>query len=206
MFQGEKMNIYSLLLSTLLLFSVNGVYAESYRIDTTGGHASINFRIKHLGYSWLTGRFDKFAGTFNFDEKNPEKSSASLTVKTRSINSGHSLRDIHVRGDKLLNVRKFPEARFVSTSYKPLNKTSGVLQGKLLLHGVTRPVSMTVKEVGAGDDPWGGYRRGYETSFKIRLHDFGIKHKLGKASEELELTIYLEGIKDTSSSDTANDN
>ncbi len=195
--------IYTLLIATLLMFIGTSISAESYRIDITGGHASINFKIKHLGYSWLTGRFNKFAGTFYFDENNPEKSKVSITVKTRSIDSAHALRDIHLRGDKFLHVKKYPEARFVSSSYKPTSKTSGVLKGNLLLHGVTRAVSMTIKEVGAGKDPWGGFRRGYETSFKIRLNDFGIKHSLGRASEELELTIYLEGIKDTSESDTS---
>jgi polyisoprenoid-binding protein YceI len=197
---------YVMLIATSVLFNLTGVYAESYLIDITGGHASINFKIKHLGYSWLTGRFNKFAGTFNFDEKNPGKSNISLTVKTASIDSAHALRDTHLRGAKYLNVRKYPEARFVSTRYQPSSKTSGILHGNLNLHGVSRPVSMTVNQVGAGEDPWGGFRRGFETSFKIRLHDFGIRHNLGKASEELELSIFLEGIRDSSLSEIKNEN
>ena len=190
--------------TVLLMLVFGSVSAESYRIDTTGAHASINFKIKHLGYSWLTGRFNSFAGTFNFDENKPENSKVSITAKTASIDSAHALRDIHLRGDKYLNVKKYPEANFVSTSYKPINKTSGILQGNFQLHGVTRPVTMTINEVGAGKDPWGGFRRGYETSFKIRLHDYNIMHDLGAASEELELTIYLEGVQDTSSSEILN--
>jgi polyisoprenoid-binding protein YceI len=197
---------YVMLIATSVLFNLTGVYAESYLIDITGGHASINFKIKHLGYSWLTGRFNKFAGTFNFDEKNPGKSNISLTVKTASIDSAHALRDTHLRGAKYLNVRKYPEARFVSTRYQPSSKTSGILHGNLNFHGVSRPVSMTVNQVGAGEDPWGGFRRGFETSFKIRLHDFGIRHNLGKASEELELSIFLEGIRDSSLSEIKNEN
>ncbi len=182
----------------VVVFTVNPIMAEKYTIDVVGGHASINFKIKHLGYSWLTGRFDKFAGSFDYDEKNPENSKASLTVKTRSLNTAHALRDGHLRGSKYLNVKKYPEAKFRTISYKPINKTSGVLTGNLSLHGVTRQVSMTIKEVGAGNDPWGGYRRGYETTFKIKLRDYGINHKLGKASEVLELNIFLEGIKNES--------
>ena len=191
-------------IAVLLLFTFNLVSAEPYRVDTSGAHASINFKIKHLGYSWLTGRFNTFAGTFNFDENKPENSKVSITVKTASIDTAHALRDRHLRGAKYLNVNKYPEANFVTTSYKPVSKTSGVLQGNFQLHGVTRPVSMTINEVGAGKDPWGGFRRGYETSFKIRLHDYGIKHDLGQASEELELTIYLEGIQDPSFSEILN--
>ena len=56
----------SLLISTLAMTAS----AADYVIDTKGAHASINFKIQHLGYSWLTGRFDKFSGKFNYDENN----------------------------------------------------------------------------------------------------------------------------------------
>jgi len=171
--------------------------ADNYRIDTLGGHASVNFRIKHLGYSWLTGRFTKFAGTFQYDEKNLSKSKISMTIKTKSFDSDHALRDTHIRGAKYLNVRKFPEARFVSTSYTPIDKNTARLTGKFSLHGVTKDISTMITHIGGGKDPWGGYRQGFETHFKIRLKDYGIKHNLGPASEELELSIYLEGVKES---------
>ncbi len=187
---------FSLVFASLLLSLSSNVLADKYRIDTEGGHASINFKIKHLGYSWLTGRFNDFKGTFFYDTKNPSKSHIEVTVKTKSIDSGHAERDKHLRGKKFLNVRKFPEAKFMSTHYKQTSKTSGILNGQLSLHGITKPVSMSIKQIGAGRDPWGGFRRGFETRLKIRLGDFGIKHSLGSASEELELIIYIEGIKD----------
>ena len=198
-------NIVFILSLLMSLLSTSALHADLYLIDTVGSHASVNFKIKHLGYSWLTGRFDKFKGTFSYDEKHPEKSSIGITVQTSSINSAHALRDKHLRGNKFLNIKKYPIAKFTSDSYQPTGKNSGivgVLKGKLSLHGVTRTVSMNIKQVGAGADPWGGFRRGFETSLTIRLHDYGIKHDLGSASEELELTIYIEGIKDDSVDDT----
>lgn len=189
--------IWLIPLFTSLLFSVSSsVLADKYRIDTEGAHASINFKIKHLGYSWLTGRFNNFKGSFFYDTKQPNKSHIEITVKTNSVDSAHAERDKHLRSKKFLNVRQFPEAKFISTRYKQTSKTSGILSGNFSLHGVTKPVSMNIKQIGAGRDPWGGFRRGFETHLKIRLHDYGIKHKLGSASEVLELTIYIEGIKD----------
>ena len=182
-------------LSTLLFSTLT--FADYYRIDTLGGHASVNFKVKHLGYSWLTGRFDKFVGTFHYDDAAPEKSKISMTVKTNSIDSAHALRDNHLRGAKYLNVRKYPEARFVSTSFTPINKTSARLQGKLSIHGVTRDITTTITKIGGGKDPWGGYRQGFETHFKIRLNDYGIKHSLGQSSEEVLLSVYLEGVKES---------
>jgi len=185
-----------LLFSIFLLCFYSSLNADKYRIDTQGAHASINFKIKHLGYSWLTGRFNDFKGTFTYDIRNPAKSHIEVNVKTTSIDSAHAERDKHLRGKKFLHVRKYPEAKFISTSYKQTGKNTGLLKGNLSLHGVTRPVSMKIKQIGAGRDPWGGFRRGFETRLKIRLHDYGIKHDLGPLSEELELTIYIEGIKD----------
>lgn len=195
----QKNKLYRVLLTlTIILFANSAnLFAEEYRIDTEGAHASINFKIKHLGYSWLTGRFNQFHGTFSYDVKKPHESKIELTVKTASVDSNHAERDKHLRGKKFLHVKKFPEAVFISNSYKKTGEKTGLLSGNLTLHGVTRPVSMKVTQLGAGKDPWGGFRRGFETQLTIRLHDYDIKHKLGSASEELELTIYIEGIKDS---------
>ncbi len=183
-------------LTVCLLIMSGSLFAENYRVDTEGAHASINFKIKHLGYSWLTGRFNDFKGAFSYDAKHPNKSKASLVVKTKSVDSNHAERDIHLRGKKFLNVKKYPQAKFVSTSFKQSSNKSALLTGDLTLHGVTRSVTMKVKPVGAGKDPWGGFRRGFETQLTIRLHDYGIKHNLGPVSEELVLDIYIEGVKD----------
>ncbi|MCG8071719.1 MAG: YceI family protein, partial [Candidatus Thiodiazotropha taylori] len=59
------------LLGLLSLAFVLPVNAEEYTIDKKGAHAFIQFRIKHLGYSWLFGRFNDFSGQFSYDEKNP---------------------------------------------------------------------------------------------------------------------------------------
>ena len=186
----------TLVLHVLLLPSLSLLQAQEYRIDTEGAHASINFKIKHLGYSWLTGRFNHLKGQFYYDVKNPDNTRITVSVDTASIDSNHAERDIHLRGKKFLNVKKFPQATFTSTHYQPIDEKRGKLTGDFSLHGVTRPITMVVTQLGAGRDPWGGFRRGFETRFKIRLHDYGIKHNLGAASEELELTIYIEGIKD----------
>ena len=185
-----------LVLTLLLLIQPPSLFAEDYRVDTEGAHASIHFRIKHLGYSWLTGRFNHFKGAFTYDAKKPDASKIEMAVSTASVDSNHAERDKHLRGKKFLNVKKYPLATFISTSYTPTTDKTGKLVGKLTLHGVTRQVTMDITQLGAGKDPWGGFRRGFETRLSIRLHDYGIQHNLGAASETLELTIFIEGIKD----------
>lgn len=169
--------------------------AEKYAIDVEGAHAFVQFRIKHLGYSWLYGRFNTFNGEFTYDEDEPNASTVSVEIDTASIDSNHAERDKHLRGTDFLNVKKYPKATFKSTSYKETVPGKATLVGDLTLHGVTKPVTIDVKKIGSGPDPWGGYRRGFEGTTKIKLKDFGITKNLGPASTQLELTLSVEGIR-----------
>jgi len=101
--------------------------AENYVIDTQGSHAFIQFKIPHLGFSWLLGRFDRFEGTFSYDEKNPSASKVKVTIDTASINSNHAKRDKHLRSKDFLDVKRFPRATFVSTSVEPKGKNKAII-------------------------------------------------------------------------------
>jgi polyisoprenoid-binding protein YceI len=182
-------------LLTTFTLSPSQVYAENYLIDTKGAHAFIQFRIQHLGYSWLTGRFNTFSGTFNYDENNPGASSVQIEIDTASVDSNHAERDKHLRGKDFLHVDKFPKAKFVSTAFKPKGNNAAILEGNLTLHGITQPITIAVEHIGHGPDPWGGYRRGFEGNTKISLADFGINYNLGPKSKDVMVTLSIEGIR-----------
>lgn len=169
--------------------------AADYDIDIKGAHASINFRVKHLGFSWLAGRFDKFNGTFSYDDKAPEKSSVKVEIDTASVNSNHAERDKHLRAADFLDVAQFPTATFVSTSVKPSGDGKATITGDLTLRGVTKQVVIDAVVIGGGSDPWGGTRQGFEGTTKFALADFGIPKDLGPASKEVELTLHVEGVQ-----------
>ncbi len=179
---------------TLFLTSFAAL-AEDYEIDTKGAHAFIQFKISHLGYSWLYGRFNTFDGAFSYDEKNPTASKVTVNIDPASIDSNHAERDKHLRGKDFLHVDKYPQAKFVSTSFKEQGNDKAELVGDLTLHGVTKPITIAVEHTGHGKDPWGGYRRGFAGTTKFALKDFGIDYDLGPASQEVELTLSIEGIR-----------
>ena len=118
-----------------------------------------------------------------------------MTIKTDSVDSNHAERDKHLRGENFLHVDKFPQARFVSTSFEQSNDGRGLLKGAFTLHGVTKPVAINVKYIGEGKDPWGGYRIGFEGTSRIALADFNITRNLGPASKELDLIFAIEGVR-----------
>jgi polyisoprenoid-binding protein YceI len=171
--------------------------AADYVIDTKGAHAFVQFRVKHLGYSWLYGRFNDFSGEFSYDEQKPEDSSIKVVLDTASIDSNHAERDKHLRGDEFLDVKKYPKAEFVSTGYKKTGDNTGELTGNLTLHGVTKPITIAVEHIGGGKDPWGGSRQGFEGRATIKPDEFGIPmaKRLGPASAEVELMLTVEGVR-----------
>jgi len=180
---------------TIVLTVPSLLQAADYLIDTEKAHAFIQFRIKHLGYSWLLGRFNDFDGSFSYDEANPTASRVAVTIRTASIDSNHAERDKHLRGREFLEVDKFPQATFVSTGFTENDDKTAVLTGNLTLHGVTRPVSLAVKHIGHGPDPWGGKRRGFEATTALKLADYNIDFDLGPAAREVELFLSVEGIE-----------
>ncbi|MEM6986658.1 MAG: YceI family protein [Pseudomonadota bacterium] len=171
--------------------------AADYLIDTDGAHAFVQFRVKHLGFSWLHGRFNAFEGTFTLDEEDPSKNAVSVTVDVTSLDSNHEKRDVHLKSADFLNVETFPEATFVSTRFVAGENGKGTLVGDLTLHGVTQSITITVEKVGEGKDPWGGYRAGFEGATSFAMADFGIDavNKLGPASGTVEMMLSVEGIR-----------
>ena len=187
-----------LLISSILslgLLSAGIASAADYEIDVKGAHAFVSFKIKHLGYSWLLGRFNKFEGEFSYDAVEPEKSSINVVIDTASVDSNHAERDKHLRSDDFLDVKKYPTARFKSTGFQIVDENNARVEGDFTLHGVTKSINFPVQKVGEGKDPWGGYRAGFTGKTSLKLADYGITKDLGPASTLVEIELNIEGIR-----------
>jgi len=169
--------------------------AADYVIDTRGAHAFVQFRVQHLGYSWLYGRFNTFDGAFSYDDASPATSKISVTIDTASIDTNHAERDKHLRSADFLDVGKFPKATFVSTAISVNGDGSAKLSGDFTLHGVTKPITLDVKKMGEGKDPWGGYRVGFEGSTTITMADYGMTYNLGPLATQAEIILSFEGMR-----------
>jgi polyisoprenoid-binding protein YceI len=126
--------------------------SERYEIDTGGMHAFVQFKISHLGFSWLYGRFNDFEGEFTFDPENPANSAVQATIQTASVDTNHERRDKHLRSDDFLDVENHPEATFVSTDFVPLGDDRYRLEGEFTLRGVTREVEIILSIEGVRQD------------------------------------------------------
>lgn len=166
--------------------------AADYEIDPA--HSFVEWRIQHLGYSWMYGRFNGIEGQFTYDAAQPGASAVEVTIATDSIDSNHAERDKHLRGEDFLDVGKHPRATFRSTGFEG-DANGGVLSGVLSFHGVEKAIEIPIEKVGEGADPWGGYRAGFHGTYTMTRADFGLDYELGPASTTVELVLGLEGVR-----------
>ncbi len=183
-------------LSAAALATAGQAVADEYIVDTEGQHAFIQFKINHLGYSYILGNFEEFQGRFHYDADDLEAASVEMEVQVNSLNSNHAERDRHFLSDDFLSAGQYPTATFVSTGFEPTGDNEGVLTGGLTLKGETREIEMPVRLMGEGEDPWGNYRAGFEGSTMLTLADFGIDMSaFPEVMHELELYVTFEGVR-----------
>lgn len=193
LYRYTKTLLASALVAVTLTVIAFPAAAADYELDPA--HSFIVFKIQHLGFSWLVGRFNSFQGTMSYDpEDGPESQSITLTIDASSLDTNHAERDKHLRGDDFFNVSEFPTITFESTGYEG-DETGGTLSGELTLLGVTKPISFEVRKVGEGADPWGGYRAGFEGSYTMTRSDFGMDYDLGPAGRTVDIDLYVEAIR-----------
>ena len=183
-------------LAAAALVPLSQAQAADYQIDIEGQHAFVQFKINHLGFSYILGSFETFDGQFHYDADDLDASSVSMEVQVNSLTTNHAERDRHILSADFLNASEFPTATFTSTGFEATGNNEGVVTGELMLHGETQEIEMPVTLMGEGEDPWGNYRAGFEGSTMLTLSDFGIDMSdFPEAMHELELYVTFEGIR-----------
>jgi polyisoprenoid-binding protein YceI len=170
-----------------------GANAADYMIDTKGAHASVNFKVSHLGYSFIKGRFNQFDGEFSYDPANVAASKVTVNVDTTSLDSNHAERDKHIRSGDFIDASKYSTATFTSTSVVDKGDGKLAVTGDLNLHGVTKPITIDAEFIGAGQDPWGGERAGFYGTTRLELADFDIA--VMGTSSYVDMELHVECIK-----------
>ncbi|MCB8890341.1 YceI family protein [Vreelandella malpeensis] len=191
-----KKSLLASAVAAAALIPLSQAQAADYVIDTEGQHAFVQFKISHLGMSYILGSFEEFSGDFTFDEDDLDASSVNVEVQIDSLNSNHAERDRHILSGDFLNASEYPTATFTSTGFESTGDDEGTLTGELTLHGETQEIEMPVTLIGQGEDPWGNYRAGFEGSTTLVLDDYGIDMSdFPEAMHELELYVTFEGIR-----------
>ncbi len=178
--------------SSISIVSAKEATAGAYKVDPS--HSTVSFTVSHLKTSNLTGRFNTVAGDINLGAK--DKSSVKIVIQTSSIDTNHKKRDAKLRGPDFFNAIQYPAIKFVSSIVNFNSKGEPTsIKGNLSMRGKTKEVILKVNFVGAGKDPWGGYRTGYDATTTIKRSDFGMNYMPGGIGNDIKITLNIEAIK-----------
>lgn len=162
------------------------VPAGAYEVDKS--HSRLIWSLDHLGFSTYYGRFESFDVKLQLDPANPAKSSLTFTVDATSVATGNDRLTGEIKD--WFEVTKFPTATFQSTSVTPGTGNTAQVAGNLTLHGVTKPITLSVKLHGAGNHPMAGVPVvGFDGTATIKRSEFGISQAVPAVSDEVNLTF-----------------
>jgi len=153
-------------------------------------HTQVGFSVLHLGFSRYDGVFSNVSGQLTLDPKSPDAISLDVTVPVNSVRTTSAKLDGELKGDQWLNAGKFPTMRFRSTKVTQSGPSTATVAGELTLHGVTRPVVLKARFVGAGVNPLDrSYTAGFFVTGVIKRSDFGVNAYVPMVSDQVGLTI-----------------
>lgn len=157
--------------------AIPGYLAGTWTADPI--HSEVGFAVRHL-VGRTRGRFTGFDATITTGTE-PSTSSVTATIDLASVDTGFAARDAHLRSAEYFDVEHHPTMTYRSTGVR-FADDEWVVDGDLMLHGVTRPVPLVVTVNGFGPDPFGGYRAGFSATARLSRREFGI-----------DLTVPLDG-------------
>lgn len=178
-----------------VLFSMVSFAQNNWEIDPM--HSSVNFTIKHMGISFVQGRFDKFGGKVVTKGANLDNATFNLAVATETINTGVDMRDKHLKSDDFFAAGKYPDMTFEGTSVTKDKNGSYVIEGKLTIKDVTKKISVPVTFGGITKNKDGKELMGLQAKFTIDRLEYNIKYDPTGAgvAKDVDVNVYLELIK-----------
>ena len=170
------------------------VQAGAYKLDPA--HGKITWSVNHLGFSTYYGQFVNVQATLNLDPANPSASTLTATIPLTDVDPNSDGLKAHLQTPDFFDTANHPVATFrsVHIMLDPAKPNEAMVHGELTLRGVTKPVTMEVEFNQAGQTR-GGYKAGFDGEATIKRSDFGITYALPGVSDEVELHIEGEFVK-----------
>jgi polyisoprenoid-binding protein YceI len=137
-------------------------------------HAEIQFKVKHLMISTVTGSFREFEGEVETTGDDFTTAKARFSAPIRSISTNNEQRDAHLLAGDFFDAENHPNLTFVSDRLEPVDDENYKVYGTLTIRGVSKPVVLDAELGGVAKDPWGNTRAGFTVTGKINRQDFGV--------------------------------
>jgi polyisoprenoid-binding protein YceI len=144
----------------------------AFTIDTS--HSDVAFTARHMVFAKVRGHFGKWTARLDYDASDPTQSTLAVDIDVASIDTHEAKRDGHLLSADFFDAEKFPKITYQSRRIERVGDRKFRVVGDLTIHGVTRETSLEVEQLGAGKDPWGNERLGFEAKATINRTDFGL--------------------------------
>jgi polyisoprenoid-binding protein YceI len=178
----------ALLVLALVAATIQARARSSWNVDPSQTH--VRFWVDAIGWPRTTGEFKSFEGRIDIDFDGPSRSWADFRVAAKSVDVNSATMDDYLRSEVFLNVARFPDMRFVSTSVEKRDEHLTRVTGDLTMLGVTRPISLDVEVARklAGTKQ----RVGFKATGVINRLDFGMNSGYPLISDAIHLTVTTE--------------
>jgi polyisoprenoid-binding protein YceI len=167
---------------------ISAAKAGTYKVDPY--HTQIVFSLSHLGFTNFTGTFSDVSGSLKFDPKNIGSSKLDITLPTTSVLTPVTKLNDELKGVEWFDAANYPDATFSATKISPDKNDAFVIIGNMTMHGVTKPVSLKARFIGAGVNPINKvYTIGFEATATIKRAEFGVNKYVPLVGDNVHLTI-----------------
>lgn len=186
------MNMISKITSAMILTG-GLLMATEYKVDNA--HTNVGFTVKHMMITNVHGKFTSYDAIIDFDESTKTFKKLIANIDTKSIDTGITDRDNHLRSDDFFASEKFPKMTFEMTSYKA-DGDEGKISGNLTIRGITKAVTLDVEDISVL-----GSKVGFSLEGKINRQDFDLKWnkaiELGgvAVANEVKIKVDIEAAK-----------
>ena len=182
----------TVLLVASMLLVISGMAQTKYSVDKA--HASVNFKVRHSGITFVNGSFTSFDGIVEGDFHQLEKAKVEFTVDTESIDTRVAARDKHLRSPDFFDVEKYPKMSFKSTGIEKVDGKNYKLSGLLTIKDVTKPVTFEVKYGGKIVSREGKDVIGFTAKNTINRLDYNVSYDpdTKTVGKDVDIVLYLE--------------
>lgn len=171
----------------------------NWQIDTT--HSEVQFKVKHMMISTVTGYFSSFNATVATEGEDFTTAKVDFSADIASISTNNEQRDAHLKSADFFDAENHPQLIFSGSKLQKLDDENYLLHGDLTIRGVSKPVELKVTYGGIAVDPWGNTRSGFTIDGKINRKEFGLHWSAVTeaggivVSDEVRLHVNAEFIK-----------
>ena len=183
-------------LCLIALAAATPLHAESWKLDPL--HTQVRFGVDHLGFSRTMGLLSIAQGSLQFDPEHWDQASLDVTIELGSLWLGDAKWQDTVKSWQFLQLKKWPQARYVSRSVEKTDAQNGVIHGDLTLHGKTLPVDVAFHLNKIGNDAYTfKHTAGFAATASFKRSAFGMNKLLSAVGDEITLDISVEAQRGT---------